>query len=76
MNGLYNKYNIQHANGLPVDPWACYFVLRYDENTVHGRCCRAALRKYAHDIYPTHPDLALNLLEKLREIEECIGSAL
>jgi hypothetical protein len=56
-NGLYDKYVIQKADGLPVDPRAHYFVLRYDTDP-HAK---VALRAYADAIRIRNPRLASDI---------------
>ena len=41
--GIYGKYKLEKADGSPVDPDACYFVLRLDTD----EAARAAMRVYA-----------------------------
>ena len=68
--GLYQKYIIQKVDGRPIDPNACYFVLRYDEDDAHGLASRRALTAYATAIRPHNPRLADDLKEAVRAYEE------
>ena len=59
--GVFGKYIIQKASGRPLDPEACYFVLRLD--TDHA--ARRAMAQYARSCRRENPRLA-------RDIEACI----
>lgn len=72
--GLYRKYNIEKADGRPVDPRAEYFVLRLDGHgastdidRAHRNACIAAVRCYAARIEPWLPELAREICEKYVE---------
>lgn len=43
MTGIRMKYKVQKADDTPVDPEACYFVLRLDKDPA----ARSAMRTYA-----------------------------
>lgn len=65
--GLLKKYNIQKADGSPVDPRAEYFVLRLDKgqkDKAHYLACRAAIREYAILINAVNPELSKALKER------------
>jgi hypothetical protein len=55
--GLYGKYNIEKADGTPVDPAADYFVLRLDSDPA----ARAAALAYADHVADDNPQLANDL---------------
>jgi hypothetical protein len=65
IEGLYNKYFIEKADGSPIDQAARYFVLRYDND----RHARVALDAYASSIRDEDPALAADILEALEEYE-------
>ena len=59
--GVYGKYVIEKADGSPVDPDACYFVLRLDTDPA----ARRAMGQYARSVRSTNEELA-------DQIEDCI----
>lgn len=61
--GWKHKYNIQKADGSPVDPKAKYFVLRYDARG--DPVARAAMRAYAVNVQSVNPRLAKDILERV-----------
>jgi hypothetical protein len=58
--GLFRKYSIAKTNGSPIDPSACYFVLRLDTDPV----AREAMVAYAEEC----PDSEL-----AAQILACVG---
>ena len=65
-NGVHHRYNIEKADGTPVDPEAEYFVLRLDKKAdpAHRRACLRALAVYAAAIEETLPQLAEELRQR------------
>lgn len=59
--GLYGKYAITRADGIPIPPWAQHFVLRYDTD----RHARVALAAYAESVSADNPQLASQLRHRL-----------
>ena len=70
MEGLYNKYIIQKADGTPIDPNADYFVLRLDTD----KFAREALRFYASVIRQDNPYLAEELIEKCNQYDKGVNN--
>lgn len=70
--GLFGKYNIQKANGKPIDDNAEYFVLRYDAfgDHCHVEASRKALKEYAKVIKPHIPKLAEDLKTLITNLED------
>ena len=62
-DGAFMKYKISKADGSPVDPDACYFVLRLDTDDA----ARYAMRAYAEEI--DNDDLANDILLCVDELE-------
>lgn len=64
--GLYNKYMISKANGIPTDKNAEYFVLRLDEECEpqHREACLEAINIYADKIKNTYPKLSEDIKRK------------
>ena len=65
-DGLYEKYVIAKRDGTPLDPQACYFVLRLDTDP----CARDAARKYLELIKDQAPQLARDLRQLIAELEK------
>ena len=59
--GLYSKYIIRKADGSPVDPKACYLVLRLDTD----EDARAAALLYAAHVEKWNNLLAKDLKKKV-----------
>jgi hypothetical protein len=66
--GLYQKYVVTKADGLPVDPNAVYFVLRLDTKDFYGYASRNAIRLYAKLIKRINPQLASDITDSLFKI--------
>jgi hypothetical protein len=64
MSGLFDKYQVTHADGRPVDPNARYFVLRLDTD----QPARAAAAIYADAVEESKPDLAADLRSQVAEL--------
>ena len=56
--GLYNKYQISHTDGSPIDPEAVYFVLRLDNDLA----ARKAAKIYAFETKALHLGFELSEL--------------
>ena len=66
--GLYLKYQIQHTDGLPMDPNALYFVLRYDEDTAWSRIGRETLWAMCKRIEKEAPELVADIRAKIKQV--------
>lgn len=64
--GLFGKYILGKSNGTDIDPFAKYFILRYDANSSDGEAARGALLHYASLIQCSNPQLANDLREQLK----------
>ena len=65
-NGLYQKYELEHTDGSPIDPRNEYFVLKVAGfgNADHIVASRIAIRAYADAIKDTMPELAADLMQR------------
>ncbi|MFN6475284.1 hypothetical protein [Nostoc sp. DedQUE07] len=59
MTGLFGKYIIQKADGIPIDPNAQYFVLRPDTD----RAARVAIRAYIQELSDEDAVLKQDLID-------------
>lgn len=59
--GLYGKYLIAKANGMPIEPKADYFILRLDTD----KAARIAALVYAELIDEINHSLALDLRNRI-----------
>ncbi len=71
-DGIKMKFHIRKADGSPISPEACYFVLRLDgevsdENFMHAS--RRAMRVFAENIRDSIPALAEDIDACLDELE-------
>ncbi len=64
--GFYNKYCITKRDGSPIDPNACYFVMRIDTDP-HAR---KALRAYIKSVRKENLPLASDLTTWLKNFAE------
>ena len=63
--GVYGKYVIEKADGSPVDPEACYFVLRLDTDPA----ARKAAAQYARSVRRKNAVFADDIERCLNELE-------
>lgn len=63
--GVYGKYVISKSDGSPVDPEACYFVLRLDVDPA----ARAAMLVYAEAVRPENEEMAGDIEACIEELE-------
>lgn len=65
-NGLYQKYELKHTDGSPIDPCNEYFILKVCGvgNIDHMIASRIAIRAYADAIKDAMPELAADLMQR------------
>lgn len=68
--GLFNKFEVKHADGSPVDLNAKYVVVRYDANSEDGKNGRLALRVYAVGMSHTNKKFSDDLWKEVDTYEK------
>jgi hypothetical protein len=74
MAGLIQKYCLTKRNGSEVDPDGVYFVLKFNsKDPAHAKASQEAALVYADQIEETIPELAIDLRNLIRRLQEAQG---